>query len=1526
MFSVVVPKANGFMKTRLIFCEVSSIVILAAVVLAATAETARAALALDQALDTTNLTWTTGGAAAWFGQTAYSHDGVDAAQSGNIPDGANSWLETTVTGPGLLTFWWKVSSTANESGWSSGGHVTFTVDGEFNSEIYGNQDWASNLVVIPFGPVSLYWEYGKWDTYTIGMDGGWLDQVTFTPTTPVGPTIINQPQSQTVFAGASVTFQVAADGTRRFSYQWKFNGTNLMDGPNLLGATNDTLMLFSVTGAQSGNYSVEVGNAVGTTNSANAALTVLPEIGLAEALDTTNLIWTTSGFGAWFGQTNTTHDGVDALQTGGGPNSGWLDLSTVVTGPGTLSFWWNCQFADLSFMASNDTTVITSLYLYMAQDWTNQIIRLPDGPCTLVWSYWNFNEPMEQMQMGPRVGWVDQVSYTPDPPSPPVITSQPQDWFGYAGDIAAFSVSAMGTHPFHYQWWFNGSPLPDQTNASLVLSGVTSGAAGPYWVVVSNALGSTNSLTATLTVQGGIGLAAALDTTNLLWTASPDGSWFGQGAISSDGVDAAQSGLMANYSSAYLQTTINGPGTVTFVWKLSDAYYGYSELVFYANGNFMTYTYLTDWVTNSYHISDDGPMTLQWRFYQGYYAATSWVDQVTYTPDPPTPPTITSQPQDWAGPGGLGTCASFEVVAQGTKPLSYQWLFNGSPLPGQTSESLWLSGLDATMAGQYSVVVSNPLGTTNSASATLSLLPTIPLDVALDTTNLVWSSSGCSPWFGQTNVSSDGVDAAQSGVVAPYYSSSLYLNLNGPGTLQLVWKISSDLSDSLGFYLYQSGSYWQQMAIYGQTDWQTNIFVVGDGPQILAWFYNRSSDYGATNHAAWLDQVVFTPAPPAAPIITNQPLSQVVPEGSAVTFSVVAGGTKPLSYQWWFNSNSLPGQTSSSLMLPSVSTNDSGQYWVVVSNVVGATNSAMADLTVLRTVSLAEALDATNLIWTTASNAPWFGQTMISSDGEDAAQSPVISSYSSSYLETVVTNGPGVLTFVWKISSEYNDEVVFYINGNSKALIYGQTDWQTNTVTIGVGPQTNRWLYYRDYDYHTLSNHAAWLDQVSFTPIPTVPLKEALDAPNLDWTSAAGYGGSGWFGQTNVSADGVDAAQSGPCDAYGSSTLQTTVAESGTVTFSWKIVSGYYDYLTFSVNDNTSNSLSSVTDWSTNSFHVDVVDPVVLKWTYTRGYDYGFPTNMAWVDQVSFVSDAPSAPAIVMQPQTQAALAGDPVTFTTKASGSAPLSYQWWFNSAPLAGQVASALTLPSVTTNDAGEYWVTVTNSLGGTNSDHARLTVLPAITLGQAVNAPELTWTTGGDARWYGEITNTFDGLDAAQSGHIKDSQSTWLETVVTGPGTLSFWWIVSSESSYDWLRFYMGGNLQSSICGGPSAWQSNWFSIPAGMETLRWQYSKDGSVSVGMDAGWVDQVRFVPDRPPSNPPPAILMNGPYPPAFAGGQFSFSFVTQTTGNYVVERTDILSPPDWKVLTNVVGNGAAALITDPGPLGPTRFYRVRVP
>lgn len=115
--------------------------------------------------------------------------------------------------------------------------------------------------------------------------------------------------------------------------------------------------------------------------------------------------------------------------------------------------------------------------------------------------------------------YLDAVSNTP-----PVITAQPQSQTVTLGSNVTFTVTAGGTPPFGYQWFFNRTnAIANATAATLLLANVQFTNAGAYSSVVTNSVGSATSAVATLTVNppplitNGVGGLLALDTT---WYAS----------------------------------------------------------------------------------------------------------------------------------------------------------------------------------------------------------------------------------------------------------------------------------------------------------------------------------------------------------------------------------------------------------------------------------------------------------------------------------------------------------------------------------------------------------------------------------------------------------------------------------------------------------------------------------------------------------------------------------------------------------------------------------------------------------------------------------------------------------------------------------------------------------------------------------------------------------------------------------------------------------------------------------------------
>jgi uncharacterized repeat protein (TIGR01451 family) len=123
----------------------------------------------------------------------------------------------------------------------------------------------------------------------------------------------------------------------------------------------------------------------------------------------------------------------------------------------------------------------------------------------------------------------------------PTITASPTSQTATEGDTVTFNVTANGTQPFTYEWFFGPNSIPGATNASLSLATVTSTHAGTYHVVVRNSAGSATSADAELVVQTGAPLmlenphfeggSFVLDTSGpnnaicILWASTDASAW-----------------------------------------------------------------------------------------------------------------------------------------------------------------------------------------------------------------------------------------------------------------------------------------------------------------------------------------------------------------------------------------------------------------------------------------------------------------------------------------------------------------------------------------------------------------------------------------------------------------------------------------------------------------------------------------------------------------------------------------------------------------------------------------------------------------------------------------------------------------------------------------------------------------------------------------------------------------------------------------------------------------------------------------
>ena len=173
------------------------------------------------------------------------------------------------------------------------------------------------------------------------------------------------------------------------------------------------------------------------------------------------------------------------------------------------------------------------------------------------------------------------------------------------------------------------------------------------------------------------------------------------------------------------------------------------------------------------------------------------------------------------------------------------------------------------------------------------------------------------------------------------------------------------------------------------------------------------------------------------------------------------------------------------------------------------------------------------------------------------------------------------------------------------------------------------------------------------------------------------------------------------------------------------------------------------------------------------------------------------------------------------------------------------------------------------GWNADISRITESMTVTavyeraplpIGEATGLQKV-WTTGGDVPWFTEWSpEAHDGTNHLHSGAIGDGQVSWVETTVSEPGVLSFWWKSSSEQYgddiYDFAFLSVDGEPlgwldgdyrpQGVAIGGATGWTNVVVEISGdGPHTIRWTYAKDemDDGDVGEDCAWLDEVSFIP-----------------------------------------------------------------------------------
>lgn len=538
---------------------------------------------------------------------------------------------------------------------------------------------------------------------------------------------------------------------------------------------------------------------------------------------------------------------------------------------------------------------------------------------------------------------------------PPQIVQQPADVTAVAGAGCTMTVVATGTPPLSYQWRKNGLPLAGQNYATLNLANLTVPDSGSYDVLVKGSGTPAVSAQAKLTVMGPpliTGSEVVLGTAGVslshqIMTYGQAHGFFASGLPAGVSIHP-ETGLVSgipSYGGSYPATIVAtnefGAGSKTIIFQIrhkgtvvawgintygqTNVPAGLSNVIAVAGGGFSSLALLTDGTVRQWGDYAQPPLGLtnvtaisagflHYLALKSDGSAVGWAADTNNAPfgEALIPSSATNLIAVAAGDQhSLALRADGIVVGWGRNDF------------GQCSIPAGLTNVVGISARGYSSFAVRSDGSlVQWGAATNSAIPgnltnAIGVSAGLDHTLALLADRTLAGW-GDSN------------------------KLGFPVGLTNVLQMSAGIFHSVALASYGPVPGNNMVIVWGQTNGN-------DGSQFIlpAELFSpaiRVTDVAAghLHSVALLGEV----EPPAMPLVIKQPENQLGHLGGTVSFFATAFGSGPLQYQWSGLGQPLPGATNATLILANLQLNQSGAYFVVISNQFGAVTSSIANLAV----------------------------------------------------------------------------------------------------------------------------------------------------------------------------------------------------------------------------------------------------------------------------------------------------------------------------------------------------------------------------------------------------------------------------------------------------------------------------------------------------------------------------------------------------------------------------------------------------
>ncbi len=750
----------------------------------------------------------------------------------------------------------------------------------------------------------------------------------------------------------------------------------------------------------------------------------------------------------------------------------------------------------------------------------------------------------------------------------------------------------------------------------------------------------------------------------------------------------------------------------------------------------------------------------------------------------------------------VGQTATFSVTASGTAPLHYQWSVNSSNILNATNATLTLTNVQLSQAGGYSVLVTNAFGSTNSASATLTvnLLPTCdpPASGLVDW----WQAEGnASDSVGANNGTLNGSAGFAAGEVGQAFSfngTNSYVSIpDSPSLDSLSNAITIEAwmkSASLG-----NNPDWRGLVTKGNESWRlmasvfTNtVYVALNGVTPVDLYGSRNVNDGQWHHvAATYDGskiTLYVDGTPDTSVAATGKIAQdsfpLYISGSSETpfghtyyinglideVSLYNRALSPAEIAAIYNAGSA-GKCSGSP--PTITTQPTNQtVFVGQTATFSVTASGTAPLHYQWSVGSSNILNATNATLTLAnvqlSQASSYSVLITNAFGSTNSASATLAVNSS---PTCDPPASGLVDW-WRAEGDASDSV-----GTNNGTLNGSAGFAAGEVGQAFS--------FNGINSYVSVPDSPSLDSLSNAITIEAWMKSASTGNNPDWRGLVTKGNESWRLMASVFTNTVYVALNGvtPVDLYGSRNVNDG---------QWHHVAATYDgsKITLYVDGTLDTSVAATGKIAQDSF------PLYISGNSEppSGHTYYFN---GLIDEVSLYNRALSAaeiaaiynagsagkcfgtpPTITTQPTNQTVLVGQMATFSVAASGTAPLHYQWTVGSSNILNATNATLTLTNVQLSQAGNYSVLVSNTVSSAISSNAVLMVIPnysfvwsAIPSPRFVNTPfqvtiQAMFTNAVYTNFNGSVSlTTTNGIVVIPAASDNFIQGIWTGTIKIG-----------------------------------------------------------------------------------------------------------------------------------------------------------------